>query len=41
VEKVISTMIYPDAGATGLALFSDEKAIVKTLKIWDLSRKLN
>jgi fructan beta-fructosidase len=40
-EKVISTMIYPDADATGLSLFSEGKAIVETLKIWDLSNKLN
>ncbi len=35
-EKVISTMIYPDKKATNNILFSDGKALVKSLKIWDL-----
>ncbi|MDP9076801.1 MAG: glycoside hydrolase family 32 protein [Bacteroidota bacterium] len=37
-EKVITTMIYPDADATGLSAFSDRKATIKSLKIWDLNR---
>lgn len=36
-EKVISTMIYPDKEATGLALFSEGEAVVKSLKMWNLS----
>ena len=36
-EKVISTMMYPDKDATGLALFSEGEAVVKSLKMWDLS----
>ncbi|MDR6945108.1 glycoside hydrolase family 32 protein [Mucilaginibacter pocheonensis] len=35
-EKVISTMIYPDNDATGLSVFSEGKAILKNLKVWDL-----
>jgi fructan beta-fructosidase len=38
-EKVISTMIYPDADATGLSAFAEGKAVMKSLKIWDLNRK--
>lgn len=37
-EKVISTMIYPDKGATGLSAFADGEAVVKTLKLWNLNR---
>jgi len=36
-EKVISTMIQPDKDATGLSAFSDGAAIIKNLKIWDMS----
>jgi levanase/fructan beta-fructosidase len=36
-EKVISTMIYPDKDATGLMVFSEGEAVVKSLKVWDLS----
>lgn len=32
-EKVISTMIYPDNEATGLSVFADGKAILKSLKV--------
>jgi levanase/fructan beta-fructosidase len=38
-EKVISTMIYPDTDATGLSAFSNGKAVIKSLKLWDLNRK--
>jgi len=38
-ERVISTMIYPDTDATGLSIFADGKAVVKSLKMWDLSQK--
>jgi fructan beta-fructosidase len=37
-EEVISTMIYPDKEATGLALFSEGAAMVKSLKMWNLNR---
>ncbi len=37
--KVISTMIYPDTDATGLSVFSDGKAVIKSLKLWDLNHK--
>jgi len=37
-EKVISTMIYPDADATGLSAFADGTALLKSLKIWDMSK---
>ncbi|ASU36722.1 glycoside hydrolase family 32 protein [Mucilaginibacter xinganensis] len=40
-ERVISTMIYPDKDATGLSVFSDGKATVKLLKIWDMALKGN
>ncbi|SDT32749.1 levanase [Mucilaginibacter mallensis] len=36
-EKVISTMIYPEAGANGLSAFSDGKAVISSLKMWDMS----
>jgi levanase/fructan beta-fructosidase len=36
-EQAISTMIYPDNGATGFSAFAEGKAIIKSLKIWDLS----
>ncbi|MEO3405595.1 glycoside hydrolase family 32 protein [Mucilaginibacter sp. CAU 1740] len=35
-EKVISTMIYPDAAATGVSVFAEGKAVLKKLKLWDL-----
>jgi levanase/fructan beta-fructosidase len=38
-EKVISTMIYPDTDATGLSVFAEGKAVIKSLKMWDLNRK--
>jgi fructan beta-fructosidase len=38
-EKVISTMIYPDKDATGLSAFSEGKAAIKNLKIWNLGHK--
>jgi levanase/fructan beta-fructosidase len=38
-EKVISTMVYPGKDATGLSVFSDGKAIVKSLKMWDMELK--
>lgn len=37
-ERVISTMIYPAENATGIAAFSEGKALFKTLKIWDLDK---
>lgn len=37
-EKVISTMIMPDTDATGLSAFSNGKSIIKSLKIYDMSR---
>lgn len=37
-EKVISTMIFPDEKATGLAAFSNGgKAVLNKLKVWDMS----
>jgi fructan beta-fructosidase len=38
-EKIISTMIYPDVDATGVSMFSEGKAMVKSLKAWDLSKR--
>ncbi len=38
-ERVISTMIYPDKDATGVSAFSDGKAVIKSLKMWDFARK--
>lgn len=38
-EKVISTMIYPDIDATGISAFSEGKAVIKNLKMWDFGRK--
>lgn len=35
-EKVLTTLIYPDADATGFSVFGDGNAIVNSLKIWDL-----
>lgn len=37
-EQVISTMVYPDAGATGLSLSADGKATVTALHLWNLER---
>lgn len=38
-EKVLTTMIYPDAGADGLSLFAKGGEIwVKELKIWNLAK---
>lgn len=38
-ERVISTLVYPESDATQVSLFSEGKAIVKSLKMWDLSGK--
>jgi fructan beta-fructosidase len=38
-EKVISTMVYPDADATGVSVFAEGSATIKKLKVWDLGRK--
>jgi levanase/fructan beta-fructosidase len=38
-EKVIPAMIYPDTDATGLSVFAKGKAVIKSLKMWDLNRK--
>jgi len=38
-EKVLSTYVYPDKGATGCAAFSKGgSATIKNLRIWDLSK---
>jgi len=38
-EKVLTTLVYPDKGATGCAAFSKGGSItLKNLKIWDLSK---
>ncbi|MFD2148053.1 GH32 C-terminal domain-containing protein [Mucilaginibacter antarcticus] len=37
-EKVISTMIYPDANATNLSVFAEGKGVLKYLKIWDFKQ---
>jgi len=37
-EKVISTMIYPDEYATGMSVFADGTAMLKSLKVWDMSK---
>ncbi|MDN5286324.1 MAG: glycoside hydrolase family 32 protein [Mucilaginibacter sp.] len=39
-ERVISTMIYPDKDATGLSVFSEGEAVIRGLKIWNLSPKV-
>jgi levanase/fructan beta-fructosidase len=39
-EKVISTMVYPDKDATGLSVFADGEAMIKSLKMWDLNHDL-
>ncbi|WP_431217650.1 GH32 C-terminal domain-containing protein [Puia sp. P3] len=37
-EKVLTTYVYPDKGATGLAAFAQGgAATLKNLKIWDMS----
>jgi fructan beta-fructosidase len=37
-EKVLTTMLYPDAGADGLSLFASGAGVwVKDLKIWNLA----
>jgi fructan beta-fructosidase len=38
-EKVISTMIYPDANATNLSVFAEGNAVIKSLKISDFNLK--
>ncbi|ANI88448.1 glycoside hydrolase [Arachidicoccus ginsenosidimutans] len=37
-EKVISAMLYPTANETGISLFSEGKATVERLSLWDLNR---
>jgi fructan beta-fructosidase len=39
-ERVISTMIYPDNDATGVAIFAEGKTLIRSLKMWDLSNNL-
>jgi levanase/fructan beta-fructosidase len=37
-EKVLTTYVYPDKGATGCAVFGrGGSAVIKNMKIWDLS----
>ena len=37
-EQVLTTYIYPSENANGLKLFSrDGKAVMKNIKIWDMS----
>ena len=38
-QRVISTMIYPDKDATGISIFSEGNAIIRSLKMWDLNSK--
>jgi fructan beta-fructosidase len=38
-EKVISTMIYPDINATNLSVFAEGKAVIKSMKMWDINQK--
>jgi fructan beta-fructosidase len=38
-EKVISTMIYPDMGASGLSVFSEGEAVIKDLTVRNLDHK--
>ncbi|MBC7401137.1 MAG: glycoside hydrolase family 32 protein [Mucilaginibacter sp.] len=38
-EKVISTMIYPDANATNLSVFAEGNAVIKSLRISDFDLK--
>lgn len=35
-EKVITSMVYPDAGSTGLFAFATGTAEIKNLKIWNI-----
>ncbi len=37
-EKVLTTVIYPDADATGLSVFGDGNVLINSLKIWDLGK---
>lgn len=38
-EKVLTTYVYPEAGATGVSAFaSGGKAVIKDVKTWDLSK---
>ena len=38
-EKVLTTYIYPDEGADGIAAFSEGgNAVINTLKLWNLSK---
>jgi levanase/fructan beta-fructosidase len=38
-EKVLTTYLYPDEGATGCAAFAEGgNAVVKNLKVWDMSK---
>lgn len=38
-EKVLTTYIYPDEGATGCSAFATGgKAVIRTLRMWDLSK---
>jgi len=32
-------MIYPDTDATGFSVFADGKAVIKSLKVWDMDIK--
>ena len=38
-EKVISTMIYPGTETNGLSMFAEGKAVIKSLRMWDLNGK--
>ena len=38
-EKVLTTYVYPEVGATGCSAFAaGGKAVIKDLKTWDLSK---
>lgn len=36
-EKVSTTVIYPDADATGLSVFGEGNAVISSLKMWDMN----
>ena len=38
-ERVITTMIYPGKDDTGISAFADGSAVIKSLKMWDLSKQ--
>jgi fructan beta-fructosidase len=39
-EKVISTMIYPDTDATGMSVFADGKAMLKSFEDMGYEQKV-